>query len=97
MDYQTQILQQLSHIPKGKVISYGQLAKLAGLPGYARQVGAVLKKLPHDTRLPWHRVLNSQGKISFPEGSDAYEEQKKRLENEGVFLIKGKVAKSCFL
>lgn len=96
-DYKERLLQQLAQIPKGKVCSYGQLATLAGLPGYARQVGNLLKELPKDTQLPWHRVVNSQGKISFPEGSEAYNEQKKRLENDGLVVLKGKISKSQFI
>jgi methylated-DNA-protein-cysteine methyltransferase-like protein len=85
------ILQQLSAIPKGRVITYGDLARMAGYPNHARFVGSVLKHLPKDTELPWHRVINGQGKISFPEGSDAFKEQKKRLEKDGIALLNGKV------
>lgn len=85
------ILQQLSMIPKGQVSTYGSIAKAAGLPGYARFVGQVLKTLPKGTKLPWHRVVNAQGKISFPEGSDAFLEQKKRLVNEGIELKNNRI------
>lgn len=93
----TAIIQQVYAIPKGKVASYGAIAKLAGLPGYARYVGQVLKTLPEDTQVPWHRVLNSQGKISFVLGSDAYDRQAQRLAAEGITLIKGKVTKAYFM
>lgn len=88
--YKQQILQFLAQIPKGKICTYGDLAKGAGLPGYSRFAGAVLRKLPKDTKLPWHRIINAQGKISFPVDSEPYLEQKKRLQEEGVVMIKGK-------
>lgn len=74
----------LMNIPPGKVVTYGQLARLAGLPGAARLAGRVLCGLPENTELPWHRVINAQGKISLPEDSPGYDEQKRRLEAEGI-------------
>lgn len=85
------IIQQLSAIPKGNVVTYGDLAKMAGYPNHARYVGSVLKKLPTDTELPWHRVINGQGKISFPENSEAFNEQKKRLEEDGIVILGNKI------
>ena len=84
------IWQVVYQIPKGKVASYGQVAKLADLPGYARYVGYAMKKLPPGSKLPWHRVVNSQGKLSFPRDSRQYQAQKKRLEAEGVVFINGR-------
>lgn len=81
----------LMSIPPGKVITYGQLAALAGLPGAARLAGTVLCGLPEQTELPWHRVINAQGKISLPENSSGYQEQKKRLEAEGVIFTNNKI------
>lgn len=78
------IWQVLASIPKGKVATYGQIAKLCGYPGYARYVGHTLKKLPQGSGLPWHRVINAKGQISFPSGSDAYRLQRNRLELEGI-------------
>ena len=76
----------LAQIPEGCVVSYGQLAELAGLPGNARLAGHYLSKLPDDTRLPWHRVINAGGRISFELGSPRFMEQKRRLESEGVIV-----------
>lgn len=87
-EFKTQVLILLDAIPAGQIISYGELARQAGRSGYARQVGYLLKNLPNDTRLPWHRVVNSQGKISFNEGSDAFMKQKILLEKEGWKLVK---------
>lgn len=64
---------------------------MAGAPGYARVVGNVLKQLPSGTDLPWHRVINGRGQISFPEGSSRYNLQKLRLEQEGVTTSSGKI------
>ena len=80
----------VSQIPEGKVVSYGQVAKLAELPGYARYVGYVLKNLPKESSLPWYRVVNSRGAISFEQGSSQYLEQKRRLEKEGIVFINGR-------
>lgn len=85
------ILLALKHIPKGKVTTYGGLAELAGLGKAARYAGTTLRQLPKGTDLPWHRVVNAQGKISFPESHPGHQEQKRRLEDEGVTFIKGKI------
>ena len=85
------IWQIVSAVPKGKVATYGQIAKLAGYPGHARYVGFTLRNLPKDTNLPWHRVVNAQGRLSFPAGSNAYKTQQSRLEDEGVVFINGKL------
>lgn len=81
----------LNKIPKGSVATYGQLAEMAEAPGYARVVGNILKQLPVGTDLPWHRVINSKGEISFPDGSSRYNLQKLRLEQEGVAISSGKI------
>lgn len=85
------ILQTIALIPKGKVCTYGKIAEYAGAQRRARFVGTTLKQLPTGSKIPWHRVINSQGKISFPEGSDKYLEQHQRLEEEGIVLLKGRI------
>lgn len=82
----------LMSIPAGKVITYGQLATLAGLPGAARLAGTTLCGLPENTELPWHRVINAQGKISLPPDSAAYKKQWQRLQAEGVEIKNGKIS-----
>ncbi|PIE25124.1 MAG: hypothetical protein CSA60_01695 [Neptuniibacter caesariensis] len=57
----------------------------------ARAVGRTLSRLPETTQLPWHRVINAQGKITFPDGSTSYHQQRERLEKEGISLTNGKV------
>lgn len=88
-DATSRICVALAQVPAGRVVTYGGLAELAGLPRAARLVGQTLRKLPKDTRLPWHRVLNAQGKISLPE--PGAKTQRARLEAEGVLLLKGKI------
>ncbi|AMO55211.1 MGMT family protein [Endozoicomonas montiporae] len=92
----TDIWLVLSQVPEGKVVTYGQLARMAGAPGYARVVGNILKQLPKGSGLPWHRVINGKGRISFPEDSVKYNEQKELLEQEGVIFISGKVSLSHY-
>ena len=81
----------IQQIPKGCVATYGQVAELAGLPGCARMVGRTLSQLPSGSQLPWHRVIAASGKISLPENSDSFIEQKKRLADEGVRVNKNRV------
>lgn len=79
-------------IPAGRVATYGQVAQLAGLPGAARFVGTTLHKLPENSRLPWHRVVNAQGRISLPEDSLGYIEQLARLKAEGLQFANGRLS-----
>ena len=90
------ILQIVASIPQGKVISYGQIARLCGYSSYARYVGSVLKKLPRDTTLPWHRVVNGKGEIAFATGSEAYVRQYSLLSKEGVNFENGKIPMSTY-
>ena len=71
-------------IPRGKVASYGQVARLAGLPGHARQVGYAMYALPRGTTVPWQRVVNAQGKVSRRRVPGAELTQRMLLEREGV-------------
>jgi len=81
----------VSEIPSGHVLTYGEVARLSGLPRAARRVSQALRRAPRRVKLPWHRVINSQGKISFPESSVAWQKQKDLLEHEGVIFLNGKV------
>ena len=74
----------VASIPPGEVESYGSVARRAGLPRRARLVGHALKAAPEELHLPWHRVVNAAGRISFPAGSAAHALQRSRLEAEGV-------------
>ncbi len=70
-------------IPRGRVATYGQVAKIAGLAGHARQVGYALHALPAGSAVPWHRVINSAGRISLPPGAGGLD-QRLRLLAEGI-------------
>ena len=76
----------IKRIPKGRVATYGQIARLAGLANHARQVGYALSALPQhlDRQIAWHRVVNANGEISAR--SDPHFEviQRRRLQKEGV-------------
>ena len=70
-------------IPKGKVATYGQIAGLIG-GCTARMVGYALAALPRATKVPWHRVVNSEGMISARNRGDGASRQRRWLEKEGV-------------
>jgi len=84
------ILDAVRAIPHGRVASYGEIARRAGLPRRARLVARVLSHNT-DPDLPWHRVLRADGRIAFPPGSKGYREQSARLKREGVKVEKGRV------
>ena len=86
------IWQVVHMIPSGKVDTYGQVAALAGLPKAARFAGSSLKGLPTATRIPWHRVINAQGRISLPKTSPSYKKQLQRLKEEDVLIQNGRIA-----
>jgi methylated-DNA-protein-cysteine methyltransferase-like protein len=81
----------VSRIPRGRVTTYGAVARAAGLPGRARQAGRALQLAPAELHLPWHRVLGAGGRIVFPATSRAHREQARRLRAEGVPLRRGRV------
>ncbi len=85
------IWKAVAAIPHGEVVSYGGIARRAGLPRRARLVGHALKVAPASLKLPWHRVLNAQGRISLPAGSKAHRMQRRLLEEEGVVFRNGRV------
>ncbi len=76
------VWQIVASIPEGCVTTYGEVARLAGSPRAARQVGGVLRRLPEESTLPWHRVVNRHGAISLT-GPDL-QRQRQALLSEGV-------------
>ncbi|KGD79067.1 MGMT family protein [Pantoea vagans] len=80
--FQQRIWQIVAAIPYGHVATYGDVARLAGSPRAARQVGGVLSRLPEGTTLPWHRVVNRHGTISLQ--GDSLLRQRDALEAEGI-------------
>lgn len=81
-EFHQAVIQVIKNIPKGRVASYGQVACLAGKPGAARQIAWFLHSSSRKYKLPWHRVINSQGKISLPDPH--YSKQKRLLKKEGI-------------
>lgn len=81
--YSGRIISAIRRIPRGKVATYGQIAALAGNPRAARTVAWLLHSSSGTAGLPWHRVVNAQGRISLKPGR-GYEEQRAMLEAEGV-------------
>jgi len=94
------IWQTVQSIPYGKVASYGQVADLAGLPGRARLVGKALGKVPDigwkGRSVPWYRVINSQGKISFPVENEHFIKQKELLQDEQIVVIGSRIKLKIF-
>lgn len=82
-DFTQRVVSIIKSIPEGKVVTYGQVAFMAGRPNGARQISWILNSMSEKESLPWHRVINSSGKISLPEGY-GFEEQMYRLKREGV-------------
>ncbi len=80
------VIEIISSIPQGKVATYGQIAKMAGSPKAARQVVRVLHSMTRKYDLPWHRVINSKGKIAIrdPESADL---QRAKLVEDGVTVV----------
>lgn len=83
-DFTKKVIEQIRKIPIGKVATYKQIAELSGKPHASRGVAWILHSCSTAYRLPWHRVLNSKGKISFEKGSYNFRKQQKSLEKEGV-------------
>lgn len=78
------IYKVVARIPKGRVATYGQVAKLAGLAGHARQVGYALHALPGAATTPWQRVINARGEVSARAEPGMDQIQRQMLEGEGV-------------
>ena len=76
-------------VPEGRVTTYGDVAAVAGSPRAARQVGYAMAALPEGTDVPWHRVINAQGRISHRGDVQRPIEQLRRLEDEGVAFDPG--------
>ena len=80
------VINIIKSIPIGKVMSYGQIAKVAGSPRGARQVVRILHSMSEKHKLPWHRVINAKGEIVMRDEESAYS-QRTLLEAEGVFFL----------
>ncbi|MCA6997838.1 MGMT family protein [Dickeya solani] len=83
-NFRQRVIHVIAAIPYGCVVTYGDVARLAGAARAARQVGGILRGLPAGSQLPWYRVINRKGEISLT-GSD-FQRQKSALQSEGVIL-----------
>jgi len=95
-DRRRRIYATIRRIPPGRVATYGQIARLAGLPGQARLVGYALAALDADSDVPWHRVVNARGAISLPPKGHPALRQRARLEAEGVVFTGDRVSRARF-
>ncbi len=86
MTFNEEVYALVRHIPPGKVLTYGRVAVLLGVPHGARAVGWALHGLPDASDVPWHRVVNASGGISLRGPGDAPQQQRIRLEAEGVIF-----------
>ena len=92
------IYRAVMRIPRGRVATYGQIARVAGMPRHHRQVGRALRSLLDDDLVPWDRVVDASGRIAVrsPRG-DAERRQRDLLEDEGVELdARGRVPLARF-
>ncbi len=85
------VWQVVRGIPRGHVLTYGEVARLAGMSRAARRVSQAMRRAPRGMKLPWHRVINAQGKISIPQDSPSHQRQQELLEREGVVFLNGKI------
>ena len=89
MSFDTAVWRVVANIEPGQVMSYGEVARVAGFPGHARMVSKALRR--SDAQLPWYRVVKSDRTLAFKPGSEAYTRQKGLLEAEGARVVHGKV------
>lgn len=87
-----QLYAWLAQVPRGRVVTYGQLARLIGRPNGARWVGRQLGRLPAGSRLPWQRVVNARGESSLPLDPGGSNRQLRQLQREGVPVVAGRIA-----
>lgn len=88
---QAQILALLQRIPRGKVVTYGQIATHLGNPKWARAVGNALHRNPDGEKYPCYKVLSAQGKLSAHYAFGGLEAQKRRLEQDGITVTDDRV------
>ncbi len=88
-EFTKEVIEIIQSIPKGKVMTYGQIAVCAGNPRGARQVSRILHSMSEKNNLPWHRVINSKGGISLT-GEPGFI-QAQMLSQEGIPVINKKI------
>lgn len=85
----------IKEIPAGKVMTYGQIAALAGSPRGARQIVRILHSMSKKYSLPWHRVINSKGEISIKDDEGSFS-QKALLQAEGIVIKETRIDLEIF-
>lgn len=83
------VIELIKNIPEGKIMTYGQIAALAGRPRHARQVVRVLHTMSNKYQLPWHRVINAKGELAIKD-DELFTVQKYSLESEGIIVQNNK-------
>ncbi|MCY3601846.1 MAG: methylated-DNA--[protein]-cysteine S-methyltransferase [Chloroflexi bacterium] len=83
-NFYERVWEVVREVPRGRVVTYGQVAVVLGAPAAARAVGYALRALPHDTDAPWWRVINAKGGISLRGRGYGADLQRELLEGEGV-------------
>jgi methylated-DNA-protein-cysteine methyltransferase-like protein len=91
----TPVYNLVKQIPRGRVLTYGAVARVLRLRGGARSAGRAMAATPRGQGIPWHRVVGEGGRIMVPEPYTSL--QKKLLETEGVKVIESRVDLSCHL
>lgn len=89
--FQSQVLGFLTTIPKGKVVTYGQIAEALGCPGAARAVGNALHRNPDGDKYPCYKVVNSRGELSGRFAFGGIMIQQERLETDGIEVENNRV------
>ena len=89
MSFRAAVYRLVRRVPRGTVVTYGQVAVMLGVPRSARAVGGAMRRCPDD--VPWHRVVNSEGRISRRRRMGSMLTQRIRLEQEGVPMRRGRV------
>ena len=97
LTFRQRVLELIARIPPGQVATYGQIAMLAGYPRRARHVGFTLASLDPEQAVPWHRVINAQGKVSPRGGRSGRRKegvehfQERLLKAEGLSFKRGRI------
>jgi methylated-DNA-protein-cysteine methyltransferase-like protein len=86
MTFFEEVYNIVKKIPKGRVATYGQIARILGNPRKAKIVGWALHTNPYNDGMPCHRVVNSKGELSGCEAFGGFEQHKKMLEDEGIIF-----------
>lgn len=89
MTFDEKVYEYLLTVPRGKVVTYGQIARAVGSPRSARQVGFALHRNPRPVVIPCHRVVNRDGRLAPAFAFGGVEVQTALLEEEGVEVADG--------